>query len=304
MSQLVRGMLVLVAVLMLAWPGSAAAQARDLTIEAGEVVRGDVTTVSQPIVVIGAVEGDVTSFSGAIEVAGRVSGDVVSYSGTITIREGGVVGGNILSLAGPVERAGSAQVAGQLLDDVLGSDATAAVSALFDPASTGEADLSSAVAASALALVSLALGTLAAAIWPLRLRGVSRTLRVLPGRATLLGLLTIMLLGGALALLTTLLAISLVGLPLVPLLLLLAHVPCIYGLAALALSLAEGLRLRRGLPITVAAGLGLLVIVGLLMALFLFSPPLGLLFFYLLASAGLGAAILSRGGAFAPLSIG
>lgn len=301
MSQRIARLLVLLAFSVLAWPGSAAAQAPVLTVAAGEVVRGDVTTVSQSIVVLGAVEGDVTSFSGAIEVAGQVSGDVVSYSGTITIREGGVIGGNILSLAGPVERARSAQVAGQLLDDVFGSNASAAVSALFGPASAGGTDLSGALVASALALVSLGLGTLAATIWPLRLRGVSRTLRVLPGRATLLGLLTIMLLGGALALLTTLLAISLVGLPLVLPLLLLAHVPCIYGLAALALALAESRWLRRGLPITVAAGLGLLVIVSLLMALFLLSPPLGLLFFYLLASAGLGAAILSRGGAFAPL---
>jgi hypothetical protein len=122
-----------------------------------------------------------------------------------------------------------------------------------------------------------------------------------PWRSLALGALTLLLLAQALVLLAGLLALSLVGLLLLPPLLLLLHLPASYGLAVLAHVLVRhpGRRPERAVTpalLTLTVGVMLLPVV----LLGILSPAGGLLLFYLLASAGLGAALLSRGGVLAP----
>jgi uncharacterized membrane protein len=170
---------------------------------------------------------------------------------------------------------------------------------------SGEAAVGRALFSAALGVFLLAFALLCIAFWPRRTAAASLTLRQAPGRALALGLLTTLLLALALPPLAALLAATLVGLPLLIVLLALIQAPYVYGLATLAQAAgvfsphpsaptrgSEGLNRT---TLLIAAALALLVAVGAALA-----PLWGMMLFYLLASPGLGAALLSRGGLLVP----
>ena len=301
-SQIVRGLLVaLLAFVLACWPGVAWAQGGSgaVVIAVGQQVRGDVATGAQPIQVLGEVLGDVTSWSGDISVRGHVTGDVVSYTGNVVIADGAKVDGNVLSLAGAVLQAGQAQVVGAALGDNIGGGAAVDLLGLFQPQTAIGAPgiVARAGFGFTFTLVMLALGTLAALLWPRRTAGVSRVFLLAPGRSIALGLLTTALLAALLLPLGALLALTLVGLPLILPLLLLLHIPYVYGITGVGYALGQ--RLVRNSPER-ATPLGVLILLLPTAILGPFFPTLGILCFYLHASAGLGAIILSRAGTSAP----
>lgn len=289
---------ILVALLALA-PGAAHAQLRPLVVAAGEVAQGDIATVDQPIVVEGVVEGDVTSWSGAILIEGEVRGDVVSYVGTITLGPAAEVSGSVLAMAGAVH-GDRADVAGSVLgaQPVAGRSLVAGLATILgrQPA-TVVATIPRPLLSGVLAAIGLAICALLAAIWPARTAGTALALRRGPGRAALLGMLTTLLLGLLLPPLASLLALSLVGMPLLPPLLVVLQLPYLFGLAALGRLLADTAGARALHP-AAAAALGALPILLALAVVGIPAPMLSALLFYTVASVGLGAAILSRGGAY------
>jgi hypothetical protein len=297
----VRLLFALLALALASLPAVAHAQGRGnaLVISAGQQVRGDVATGAQPIEVLGEVLGDVTSWGGDITVQGHVSGDVVSYAGSVVLADGARVDGNVLSLTGAVIVSGNAQVAGQALGDRIGGGAAADLLGLFAPQSAIGAPgiVARAGFGFTLMLVALALATIAALLWPRRTAGVSRVLLLAPGRSAALGLLSTALLAMLLPPLGALLALSLLGLPLLLPLLLLLHLPYLYGLTGLGYTL--GRRLARNAPER-ATPLGVLLLLLPAALLGPFFPALGAACFYLVASVGLGAVILSRAGTYAP----
>jgi hypothetical protein len=299
---LLRGLLcALLALACAGLPGVARAQggSEALVIAAGQQMRGDVATGAQPIEVIGEVLGDVTSWTGDITVRGHVGGDVVSYAGSVVLADGARVDGNVLSLTGAVLQAGTAQVAGQALGDRIGGNAAADLLGLLAPQSA--IGVPGIVARAGFGftflLVALALATLAALLWPRRTAGVSRVFLLVPGRSAALGLLTTALLAALLLPLAALIALSLVGLPLLLPLLLLLHLPYLYGLTGLGYTL--GRRIASNGPER-ATPLGVLLLLLPAALLGPFFPALGAACFYLVASVGLGAVILSRAGTSAP----
>ncbi|MCG8346953.1 MAG: hypothetical protein MI924_04150, partial [Chloroflexales bacterium] len=230
-------------------------------------------------------------------------GDVVSYGGAINLDDTAKVEGNVMALAGTVNQGASGVVAGELIQGgAIGGGAVASVNRVFIELQAGNGGRMSSLALSlGLALVTLALTLVSVAFWPHRTIGAGRTLLAMPGRALTMGLLTTLILAALMLLLTLVLAITLIGLPLVVIVLLLIQLPYIYGLAALAQAL--GSRLERSASPGVAIRSTALGIVALLLPIIIvsaFSLALGAVLFYVLASAGLGAVILSRGGAFAP----
>lgn len=288
----------LVALLVALLPGAALAQQKALVVPAGEVRAGDLATLDQPIVVAGRVEGDVTSWTGAILVSGQVTGDVVSYAGSVELAPGATVGGSVLSLAGAL--AGEqASVAGTLIGPQPGPGGAlvASVATIFGrPPGPQAAELPRPVISATLALAALAACSLVAAVWPRRTRGAARALADAPARAIALGLLTTALAALTLAPVSALLALSLVGLPLLVPLLLLAQLPYLVGLAAVGRAVGEQSGLR-GLPAPVAAALGSGAFLLPIAVIGAVAPVLSAALFYIVASAGLGAAIISRGGA-------
>jgi hypothetical protein len=185
---------------------------------------------------------------------------------------------------------------------------------LFSTANAGGggAAVGRALFGAALGVFLLAFTLLCIAFWPRRTGAASITLRRAPGRALALGLLTTLLLALALPPLGALLAATLVGLPLIVLLLVVAHAPYIYGLATLARA-AETLRRAPAAPGPQpgaqawpgaglnSAALGAAAVLAVLTAVVAALAPLwGLALFYVLASPGLGAVVLSRGGLLVP----
>lgn len=300
-------LLVLVASLL---PGLAAAQGGDhaLIVPAGQHVAGNIATVTQDIEVYGAVDGDVTSWSGNITVSGAVGGDVISYGGHVLIGDAARVGGHVMALSGGLQRERGAVVAGQLLGGEQGSEALASLFDLFMPAPSptgGDALIGRLFFGAALGVFLLAFCLLCIALWPGRTAATSMTLGRLPYRALALGLLTTALLALLLLPIAALLTASLVGMPLLVLLMLVAQVPYVYGLAALMRVPGARIAARGGnmalvdrTAIMSAAGLTLLI------ALVSMAAPLwGLALFYILASPGLGAALLNRGGLLVPIKV-
>jgi cytoskeletal protein CcmA (bactofilin family) len=317
----------LLLVFALLLPASVAAQEREaaLVIPAGRTYDGDLATITRDIQIEGTVNGDVTSWSGAILISGHVEGDVVSYSGRVTIGAGAHIGGHVLASGGALQLDAGAAVAGQAIRGESGGVALANLLDLFssDGASGGEGAAGRVLFGAALGVFLLAFALLSIAFWPRRVATASLTLRQVPGRALALGLLTTLLLLLALPPLAAILAATLVGLPLLVVLLAIVQAPYIYGLATLARAVGAlpyfsaspltrgagesrssgSLERRRerdsdGLSratVLIAGALALLVAVGAALA-----PLWGMALFYLLASPGLGAALLSRGGLLVP----
>lgn len=298
----------LVALVALLSPFSAAAQGQEgaLVIPAGRRVAGNVATVARDIRVEGAVDGDVTSWSGNIEVTGSVGGDVVSYGGRVTLGGAARVGGHVLALSGGLRHERGAAVVGQAIGDERGAPALASLFDLFTPvpASVAGAGLIGRLFFGAvLGVFLLAFCLLCVAFWPGRTAAASVALRRLPLRALALGLLTTALLALLLPPVVALLAATLIGMPLIVVLLLAAQAPYVYGLAALMRSIGARFAGRSGprAPLD-RATIGIAAALAALIALVAAVAPLwGLALFYVVASPGLGAAILSRGGFAVPL---
>mgnify|MGYP000969632089 CR=1 FL=1 len=76
------------------------------------MVTGDCVSLGGPVRVNGTVLGDVASFGGPVEVTGSVKGDVASFGGPITVE--GSVGNDIASFGGPVKLGARAEVGGDI----------------------------------------------------------------------------------------------------------------------------------------------------------------------------------------------
>ncbi len=284
-------------------PGAVLARAWSdaLVIAAGQHVAGNVATIAQDIRVDGTVDGDVTSWNGAITIAGSVGGDVVSYGGDVTVSATGRVGGHILASAGVLHQAPGAIVAGQKINGGAG-EALASLLDLLNPASRAGPDdaLARSLFGVALAVLLAAFCLLYTAFWPGRVALAGDTLRRLPGRALTLGLLTTLALALALLPLAGLLVASVVGVPLLLALLALALVLYVYGLVVLARMLSA----RGATPATSGRMLAITLALVLLIAVMVALAPLwGLALFFLVASPGLGAVVLSRGGMAQPVAV-
>lgn len=87
-----------------------------LVIEEDESTR-DVAVIGGPLVVLGEVDGDVVSVGGPVEIQGRVDGDVVAVGGSIEVGPNAIIEGEVTSIGGTVDdphgriRGGTVQVA-------------------------------------------------------------------------------------------------------------------------------------------------------------------------------------------------
>jgi hypothetical protein len=76
------------------------------------MVTGDCISLGGPVKVNGTVLGDVAAFGGAVEVNGSVKGDLASFGGPIAVE--GSVGKDIASFGGPVKLGARAEVGGDI----------------------------------------------------------------------------------------------------------------------------------------------------------------------------------------------
>jgi hypothetical protein len=259
--------------------------------------RGDLGTLTTSLDIDRPVAGDVTSLGGDIIVRDDIMGDVVALAGRVVLEEGSHVYGSVLAGSGAVT-----SPAGIVDQHVYMTPPGILALASVSGSNTGVALMPGTVARLGgllAALATLLLGALLVVIRPELAAWGSRQLTRFPGRALLLGILTssglvILALGGS-----VILAATVAGVLLVPLLLLLLHLPFAAGVATIGYML--GYRLTGSRASTSAIwGIGLQLV--LLLALGLTMPLIGLLIFYLLGTAGLGGTLLGRQNS--PLRIG
>jgi|HigsolmetaAR202D_1030399.scaffolds.fasta_scaffold08981_3 hypothetical protein len=290
----------LIVFLSLLLPYDVAAQSSEddtLVVPAGETYEGDLATTTRSVRVDGVVTGDVTTWSGNIEINGTVMGDVVSYSGNVTIANTAQVHGHVMALGAGLELDPNAAIGGQLIRGGEGSAALANIFDIFSPSTVNAND--SAIGRVLIGLVMgvflLACCVLSIAFWPHRTARSALMLRNRTAQATGFGLLTTVVLAVSMLPLGTLLVASLIGMPILLVLALALQLPYVLGMATLARSfgvvVGQELVAPERKTLIVAGGLALLVAVCVMI-----MPLAGLALFYLVASPGLGAVLLSRGG--------
>jgi hypothetical protein len=266
----------------------------NLVLTSTEVIEHDVYVVSgKAVIPDGAeVKHDVTVLSGDIVIAGHVGHDVKALNGNITLADTAVVGNDVTALNGTIEQDSKAQVGGHVHSEQHPA-------AGRDPVSAVVSFVLRLLANLVLGVVFVTVGTLAVLAWPRQTGRVVTVLETTPWAALGVGVLTGVLILPVAGLLSVILAITIVGIVLIPVLWLAVGVGWLYGAVVVGLwagrRLAESGRLpaaRNSLLVTAIAGLG---VVALACALLTSTVAwIGWPVSYFLGFIGLGAVVLSR----------
>jgi uncharacterized membrane protein len=247
----------------------------DLTVTQGRVVQGDVVCVG------GSVE---------LEPGTVVQGDVVAVGGSVTVDEGALVMGQAVAVLGTVDVARGAQVMGEHTQVGVGKLFGGKPRRHRGLTSLGPFGLFPTVALFALIYL---VGLLVLRLWPERVRNVGFALFENPVRSFTVGFLCWLLLLP----LVVLLAISVVGILLIPLLPVIFFLSIVIGLSSFAMRIGEALPAGPGQRFVPPAALGMGMAVLMLVA---FVPWLGVSLLALLQFFALGASIGSRFGRALP----
>jgi hypothetical protein len=266
----------------------------NLVLTSTQVVEHDVYVVSGDATIeAGAeVKHDVTVLSGDIVIAGHVGHDVKALNGNITLADTAVVGNDVTALNGTVERADGAKVGGQVRIEHKPA-------ASRDPLGAIGSFVLRLLANLVLGVVFVTVGTLAVLAWPRQTGRVVMVLETTPWAALGVGVLTGVLILPVAGLLSVILAITIVGIILIPVLWLAVGVGWLYGAVVVGLwagrRVAESGRLpaaRNSLLVTAIAGLGMVAVACALLTSTV--AWIGWPVSYFLGFIGLGAVVLSR----------
>src|SRR5437763_601369 len=211
-----------------------------------QVFKGDLVVPQGTVV-----QGDVVNVGGSIDVepGSVVQGDAVSIFGSTTVQQGGVVLGDTAAVLGTVEVERGGQVMGEHINIGLGKIFGRARKA--KPRSMlshlGPFGLFPSLA---LFAVIYLLGLLGLRVWPERIRSVGHAMFEQPVRSFVVGFLCWLLLLPV----VILLFMSIVGIPLVPLLPVAMFLAVVMGISALALRMGEAMPAGPGERVVPRAG--------------------------------------------------
>lgn len=234
-------------------------------------VNGDVAALAGFVNIAGAVTGDVASMGGAVSVEGRVHGDVASMGGDVALGPKAEVNGSVALLGGRLKKADGAKLNGSVtqLDLGMGKDLLKLATRVSRKA-TGSAedraelkkDWSRAKAAAGIAFL-LGCGllvALAGAFAPRQVETVAAAVEADFWQSAGIGLLLLIATGPALLMV----AVSVIGIPLLPVAFLGLFAAQLLAVAAFSLVLARrfALSTSRPAPTTLAGvALGFLLLV-------------------------------------------
>jgi hypothetical protein len=179
---------------------------RPMRIDAGERV-DTVVTIGGDLTVLGEVEDDAVVIGGTLELGpdARIGGDAVAVGGPLITAEGATIAGERVEMNGA-------------MDDTDDFE--------FGPFAAAIATFVQVVGAFLISALILALA-------PQRVRDVATSMRARPGRAALFGLALVLLFLPLLGVLT----LSIVGIPLIPVVIMVLAAVLVFGMTALAVSL-------------------------------------------------------------------
>ncbi|KAF0124230.1 MAG: hypothetical protein FD189_2527 [Elusimicrobia bacterium] len=207
-------------------------------------VGDDVSSFGGPVTVAGEVAGDISSMGGLVEVTGHVAGDISSMGGNVSLRSGAVVGGDISTLGGTVHKEDGAVHRGSVTSFDI-RDIRRAIMSFGRVAHQGEKRIGPLLAgglatAGLIFMVSLLftgviLLLLPAVFFPAHTGRAAAAIRADFWRPTGIGALITVAFGPALLLLL----VSILGIPLIPLALLLLVCAAALGLSGFSAVLQE-----------------------------------------------------------------
>lgn len=248
------------------------------------------------------VDGDVVSIGGSITVRGYVAGDAVSVGGSIVLESPGVIEGDVVSIGGGIEKGAGTRVGGDKTElSFLGFRHIYPLAGLRGVPRLYAIGAFSALWKVVSVVVLLIITVLLVLFLPTPTKRLSRTIESHLPRSILFGIL------GEVAILPlcVLLAVSLVGIPLIPVALIAYGAAFLFGLAGVGLLVGEIFLKRAGATTissiaAVAIGLVLIELFSLLGALLspvpglgAFVSILGLVVLYFAWTVGLGSVILT-----------
>lgn len=249
-------------------------------------VHADRGTVLAQIDVQGIVSGDISSLAGNIDVNGEVYGDVVALTGQVKLGPSAHIHGSVLSAAGGV-LPNNSQI-DQAVVNGPSQSPLAAIGAANTSVSVVQAGwLLGMIAACAMLLFA----AFVVVVWPQGSAQASAYLSRFPLQSFAFGVLITVALLGIAGGLSVIFAATIGGVLLVPIIILVLHLPYILGVAAVGE--AFGLKLT-GRPSLGGAIWGIAAQLLVVVAVGLLAAQGALIVFYLLASAGLGGLFLVR----------
>lgn len=317
-------------------PADKTAIGADLHVQRGEVIEGNVSVTDGDAIVDGEVRGDVVVVQGNALINGKVDGDVSAANGDATLGPDSEVGGNVLVLAGgQINRQRGSTVHGEAsivnmplpsMNAVLGKPGSTSPSSGSHTSTEFARGLGGSVTRLASLIAWLGLSVLLlvavlgfALVVPQRLLVSSGTLEAAPGPSIAVGLILAFLLGPVVGVTMMALAITVVGIALIPVLGIVLMLALLFGLANISLWLGQrvyesvrheqhgqhsgGVQGPQRVLLEGSLGVGVLLCATLLPTLALPSW-IGFLLWTLLyfaACIGLGAGVMSRFGTLAPL---
>ncbi len=285
----------------------------DIVISRDTIHQGTAMTMNGRIVVEGTLRGNAMTMNGDVSVSGTVTGDVRTFNGNISLASTAVVDGDVWSANGRVVRAPGAQVRGRISPEATPPPPPVPTPPLFTPPPqvppppplspvpplvpappSGPWDgmigspwwsrvMRAAATTTLIGFVVLA--ALVTAVFPRQIRRVATALSESPGEALLAGVAVWILLPP----LAVVLALSLVGIPVVVMLPFLVMLLGLAGIAGVAMLIGERLigAFQQDRTDTLDAVVG-----AALLGVLAFLPGLGWLAILLAVTWGLGAVVL------------
>ncbi len=235
-----------------------------ITIPADEVRVGDVASFGGPIIIDGTVRGDVASFAGSVTVRGTVEGDIATFGGTVDLEDGSRVTGDIATFGAPVNTAPGAVHEGKAAG--FGEGLSRWASSAKEPVGGGGWIVGT--------ILGLLVALLIAAVFPNSTRTIADGIVEQPGSAAAHGALTLLLI----APICVLLAITCIGLLLVPVVIIGTIVAAIMGTVGINLILGRAISGRLNWSVASLLGLVTIGVIALqIVELTRFVPDLGII---------------------------
>ncbi|CAN5146043.1 hypothetical protein BH18GEM1_BH18GEM1_04020 [soil metagenome] len=259
------------------------------------------------------VDGDVVAVGGSVEVDGTVHGDVVAVGGTVELGPEAVVDGEVTAVGGVIDRAPGAVIHGAVNEVAFGAPS------MHFARWYGPGPFFEGVGGLIATLVFLfVLGLLSCLAYLLARRPIERMeyrVATSPWKSALVGLVAQLLFLPALVLTCVILAVSIIGIPLlllVPFALLAIMIGILFGFAAVAKHVGHSAERRFGWDhrnpyVSILVGLGIIMLISFFgSALGVGGGPLGIfatiltvigfVIQYIAWTVGFGALLLTRFG--------
>lgn len=265
----------------------------NVVVDADQVINGDVQAMAGAITVRGVVNGTVTAMAGNITIFGKVNGDVNCTAGNVYVKKDAIVTGTVTAMAGKVFKDENAVIKGTVVEMArAGNNAHSNRHGSYaDVRVSPSIPWFIFIWGVITGLVSwLALGAILMLFFTKHVKVLAVAQAARPGYYFCMGFLAMLLTPPVMVLL----ALTIVGIPVMILLGLLIFIATIFGQLGVARVIGEKIVERFDISNKTEMAKVLIGIV----AIFLITliPILGWLFFFVTACIGLGGALINRMG--------